>query len=320
MWTFRPILKTTLWGGDKIASFKGERFDATGIGESWEISGVEGSESVVAIGPDAGVSMSELTRIYGADLLGKKNYARFGHRFPLLVKFISTSANLSVQVHPGDELARRNGHPNGKTEMWFVIDSEDASQLALGLKRPLSCEEFRAVASSGEIEKNLNLLYVRKGDAFLIPPGTLHAIGSGILLAEIQQTSDLTYRVYDYGRCDSSGRQRELHLDLACEAVDLKAALPSPIAYRSTGESTAMLVNDSSFSVNLLSYTQGSQRDYSQLDSFVILTAVGGSAEIEDGNEKIQITQGMTLLLPATTDHIDIRPSAEFLCLESFIG
>ena len=221
MWTFLPILKSTIWGGDSIAPFKGIKTDKTAIGESWEISGVEGDESVVAAGPDKDMTLTALIDKYGEKLLGKKNFQRFGNRFPLLVKIIDAAQDLSVQVHPDDDMARRLGQANGKTEMWYVLKAKKDARLALGFTRAIGREEFRPLVESGEIENVLRFIPVRKGEAYFIPGRTVHAIGKGMMVAEIQQTSDVTYRLYDYRRKGPDGKERQLHIDLAEEASDL---------------------------------------------------------------------------------------------------
>ena len=194
MWTFNPIFKTIIWGGEKIAPFKGIKTDQTSIGESWEISGVEGSESVVTDGPDAGLTLTQLLKRYGAKLLGEKNYQKYGDTFPLLIKFIDACQDLSVQVHPTDELARERGAKFGKTEMWYVLGAEKDARLANGFNRKVDPAEYENLVETGEIMNVLNFNEIKPGDTFFIPAGRVHAIGKGAFVAEIQETASTTDR------------------------------------------------------------------------------------------------------------------------------
>lgn len=319
MWTFTPILKSTIWGGSRIAPFKGIDTQMSAIGESWEVSGVPGSESVVAEGPDAGLTLPQLIDKYGLDLLGKKNFSRFGHRFPLLIKFIDAAADLSVQVHPDDEMARRHGSPNGKTEMWYMIDAAPGARLALGFNRPVDPATLRPLLDSGDIESLLRYIPVKAGDAFLIPAGTVHAIGPGCLIAEIQQTSDDTYRLYDYRRRDAAGNLRPLHIDLAMEATDFNYTQGAPQHYTPVRDIPVCLASTPYFTTNVLHLDMEVMRDYREMDSFVILIAVRGKATVACGESKATLPAGRSLLIPASAKGVVITPEGDFSALETYI-
>lgn len=319
MWTFEPILKTTIWGGDKIAPFKGISTDIRNIGESWEISGVEGSESIVATGPDKGMTLSGLLYKYGAELLGKKNYAKFGNRFPLLIKFIDAREDLSVQVHPDDETAQRHGQHNGKTEMWFVLQADKDARLANGFIEAVDPAAYEGLVANGEIENVLNFNYIHQGEAYYIPAGRVHAIGKGSFVAEIQQTSDATYRLYDYHRKDKDGNERELHTELAKEAIDFEDTEGKKMEYTATPDIPVNIVKSPYFTTNLFSLDHQLLRDYRECDSFVALIATDGSAVIRSGTETIEIKAGTTVLIPAAANGIEINPEGTFTALETYI-
>ena len=218
--TFKPILKKVIWGGSDICPFKGITPVENGVGESWELSHVEGNYSIVDNGELEGKSLDELIRSYGKELLGKKVMERFGTTFPLLIKFIDARDNLSIQVHPDDELAKKRHNSFGKTEMWYVVDCKPESTLFLGFSRAVTPDELRRRAKDGTICEVLNRVAVHPGDVFFVRPGTVHAIGAGILVAEIQQNSDTTFRVYDYNRLGADGKPRQLHLERAAKVMN----------------------------------------------------------------------------------------------------
>src|SRR5574344_691871 len=218
---FEPILKQTLWGGDKIISFKQLNDTRTEVGESWEISAVEGSESIVAEGPDKGMTLTEVLSKYREELLGEANYARFGYKFPLLIKFIDAKQDLSIQVHPSDELAKKRHNSFGKTEMWYVINADKGARLRSGFSEQITPKEYKERVQDNTITDVLAEYEIHAGDVFFLPAGRIHSIGAGAFIAEIQQTSDITYRIYDFGRVDAkSGKPRQLHIEEAREAID----------------------------------------------------------------------------------------------------
>lgn len=321
MWKFDPIFKSTIWGGEKIDPFKHTVTDQAQIGESWEISGVSGSESIVADGPDKGLSLSQLLEKYGKSLLGERNYKRFGNRFPLLIKFIDAAADLSVQVHPDDALAQRRGEANGKTEMWYVIDADKGARLANGFKNPVDPADYEGLVESGSIEEVLNFVDIRPGDTFFIPAGRVHAIGAGSFVAEIQQTSDVTYRIYDYHRKDKNGYERQLHTELAKDAINFNDTDGNPVEYTEHPDIPVNLVRTPFFSTNVLEIDSEVMRDYSECDTFVILIAVKGEAEIACGRQTMTLRGGETLLVPASASGITINPKGNgFRALETYIA
>ena len=220
LFKFEPLLKQTIWGGNKIVAFKHIQSDMENVGESWEISGVPSDESIVANGEYKGKTLNEVLAEMKDKLVGEENYKRFGDRFPLLIKFIDARQDLSIQVHPDDETAHRQGKAMGKTEMWYVMDSDEDASLKVGLKKKITPEEYARMVEDDTICDALGNYQVKSGDCFFIPAGRIHAICSGSFIAEIQQTSDVTYRIYDYKRKDKDGNYRELHTKEAAEAID----------------------------------------------------------------------------------------------------
>lgn len=320
MWKFNDIIKTVIWGGERIAPFKEIKTSLHHIGESWELSGVPGMESEVAEGPDAGLTLTQLLEEYGAALLGERNYRRFGNRFPLLIKFIDAQADLSVQVHPDDALAHERGQSNGKTEMWYVVKADKGARLANGFNRPVDPSEYEGLVESGRIEDVLNFVDIHPGDAFFIPAGRVHAIGAGAFVAEIQQTSDCTYRIYDYHRKDKDGHERELHTELAKAAINFSDTDGNPVKYAPHPDIPVNLVRSPFFTVNLLQIDEEVMRDYSESDTFVAIVATEGRAEITCGAQTFPVHQGETLLIPATALGISIAPEGKFSALETYIS
>lgn len=312
---FSPILKETVWGGDRIPKMKKmPGFGNRTIGESWEISGVEGNESVVAEGPYTGLRLSELIDVQKEKLLGTDNYRRFGNRFPLLIKFIDARKDLSIQVHPDDETARRQGMVNGKNEMWYVLDSEPYASLRCGLSRNLSPEDVERKVADGTICDSIALYKVKAGDCFYIPAGRVHSIGAGCMIAEIQQTSDTTYRLYDYNRRDSEGNLRQLHVNEAKECMDYSSGGDNRSLYRRERNIRVPLVECDSFRTYLYDVEGRITLDYSSLDSFVILMGIKGEGTVTDGDGNKHILHGFeTVLVPAVTETLDVEGNIEFL-------
>lgn len=320
MWQFEDILKPTIWGGNSISGLKGHKSDVDGIGESWELSGVEGSLSVVADGPDKNLTLRDLVEKYGARMMGQRNFSRYGYDFPILIKFIDAKDNLSIQVHPDDEVAKKHGNSVGKTEMWYVIHTEPGSSLINGFKEPVNPDDFdKLVDGTGIIDVCRNIP-VKPGDVFLIPAGRIHSIGKGILLAEIQQTSDLTYRIFDYHRKDKDGKERQLHTDLAREAIDFNDVNGEKIRHNDVKNIPVNLVSTLHFTTNLLNLNAGMIRDYSEWDTFVVLICTDGAATIEEGTDKRHLSRGHTVLIPASSKGISILPDPEgFSALEVYL-
>ncbi|RMA58464.1 mannose-6-phosphate isomerase type 1 [Ulvibacter antarcticus] len=304
---FRPILKEKVWGGTKLSELFGKD-KGDKIGESWELSGVENNISIVLNGSLSGNSLVSLIDEYKEQLVGTKVYKRFGSKFPLLFKFIDASEDLSVQLHPNDSLAKSRHNSFGKTEMWYILHTEKDARLILGFKNDITEAEYLEKLSEKKITDILHPEPVKVGDAFFIEPGTVHAIGAGIVLAEIQQTSDVTYRIYDWDRPDIDGELRELHTDLAREAIDYKTA-DAKLKYTNKSNSAIQLCSTAYFETNKLVVTRTVERDYSNLDSFVVYMCVDGKANVEIMNTSEEIKKGETILIPACEDMVRLTSS-----------
>ena len=317
MYKFEPLLKQTLWGGDKIIPFKHLNTQTERVGESWEISGVKDNETIVANGPDKGKSLNQLVCEQKANLVGEENYQRFGDEFPLLVKFIDARQDLSIQVHPNDETARRQGKSRGKTEMWYTLESAPSAHLFNGLKKKITPEEYERMVADDTIVDALARYEVKEGDVFFIPAGRIHAIGSGCFVAEIQETSDVTYRIYDYKRKDKDGNYRELHTKEAAQSIDYTVLPNYRAGYEPILNEGVQLVECPYFTTAVYDLTEPMTLDYSELDSFVILIAVKGEGTIKANGEEMTFKMGDTILLPATTTEVKIEGTIKFL--ETFV-
>ena len=309
MYKFKPILKSTIWGGEKIVPYKQIASDQKQVGESWELSGVKGNESVVAEGPEAGTTLPQLIARHGAALLGKANFERFGEEFPLLIKFIDAQQDLSIQVHPNDELAEQRHHSKGKTEMWYVVDTAEGAHLRSGFSKQVTPEEYAASVEDNTITDILADYAIRPGDVFFLPAGRVHSIGAGAFIAEIQQTSDITYRIYDFNRRDANGNTRELHTELAKEAIDY-TVLPDYRTHYTPAQNCGVEL------VSCPYFTQARTIDLSSLDSFLVVICMGGHATLStDGGDPMPVHQGETVLVPASARTLRIEPEggAKFL-------
>ncbi len=317
---FKTILKSIIWGGDEICKFKKITPAEDGVGESWEISGVEGNISVVANGDLENKSLEELISSYKGQLVGKKNYETFGTKFPLLIKFIDARDNLSIQVHPDDELAKKRHDSFGKTEMWYVINAAPGAFLYSGFEKPITPDTYVKSIEDNTFVDYLSKHDVKKGDVFFLPAGRVHAIGAGTFIAEIQQTSNITYRIYDYNRKDANGNGRELHTELAKDAIDYKVYDEYRTSYVRKENQPVQLESCQYFTTNLLDATKDITRDYTDIDSFVIYICMGGACNIRDdkGND-LYIKQGETILIPADTENVIISPDANVLLLETYV-
>jgi mannose-6-phosphate isomerase len=306
---FEPILKQMLWGGDKLIPFKHLKVDLTGVGESWEVSGVENNESVVANGPDKGLNLTEMVRRYREELVGEANYARFGTKFPLLIKFIDAKQDLSIQVHPTDELAKKRHNSLGKTEMWYVIDADKGARLRSGFSEQITPKEYKERVLNNTITDVLQEYDIHSGDVFFLPAGRIHSIGAGAFIAEIQETSDITYRIYDFNRKDANGHTRELHTEQARDAINYEVLDDYRTHYEAEKNEPIELVACPYFTTSLYDMTEEINCDYSELDSFVIFICMEGSCKMKDneGNE-LEVCAGETVLFPATTQDVTITP------------
>lgn len=291
---FEPYLKTVIWGGDEIAAYKGIDTHLRNIGESWEVSGVPGRESVVASGPLKGRTLTDLVKECPSEILGEDVYRRFGATFPLLVKIIDAHDRLSVQVHPDEELARRRHNSVGKTEMWYIIGARPGARIYAGLNREISPGEYERRVADNTMMDVVAEYDTSVGDVFFLPPGCIHAIGAGNLLAEIQQPSDITYRIYDYDRRDAYGNPRELHTNLAKAAIDYKAMSSCKVPVGGSGD--GVLVECQYFTVSHLGL---SGREVLRFESFMVVMCLSGSVCLTAGGGSVTLTQGSTALLPA---------------------
>ena len=318
LFKFEPLLKQTIWGGNKIVAFKHIQSDMENVGESWEVSGVPGDESVVANGECKGKTLNEVLAEMKQKLVGEENYKRFGDRFPLLIKFIDARQDLSIQVHPDDDTAHRQGKAMGKTEMWYVMDSDEDASLKVGLKKKITPEEYARMVEDDTICDALGNYKVKSGDCFFIPAGRIHAICSGSFIAEIQQTSDVTYRIYDYKRKDKNGNYRELHTKEAAEAIDYTVLDDYRTEYTPVKNEATQLVSCPLFTTAVYDLTEPMTLDYSELDSFVILIALKGEGSILtlSGNS-YSFREGESILLPATTEMVKVEGNIKFL--ETFV-
>ena len=313
MFKFEPLLKQTLWGGDKIIPFKHLNTKMEQVGESWEISGVKDFETIVANGPDKGKSLNQLVSEMKDQLVGKENYERFGDEFPLLVKFIDAHQDLSIQVHPSDEVAHRQGKSHGKTEMWYALPSTPGAMLYNGLKQQITPEQYKQMVENDTITDALARYEVHEGDVFFIPAGRIHAIGAGCFVAEIQQTSDVTYRIYDFKRKDKNGNYRELHTQLAAESIDYTVLDNYRTEYEPLKNEGVQVATCPYFTTAVYDLTEPMTLDYSELDSFVILIAVKGEGRLICNGEEMPFQMGDTVLFPATTNEVRVEGEVKFL-------
>ena len=313
MYKFEPLLKQTLWGGDKIIPFKHLDAQMENVGESWEISGVKDNETIVANGEHKGKSLNELVREQKGKLVGEENYQRFGDEFPLLIKFIDARQDLSIQVHPTDEIAHRQGKSRGKTEMWYALEPTPGAQLYNGLKQQITPEQYKEMVENDTITDALARYEVRDGDVFFIPAGRIHAIGAGCFVAEIQQTSDVTYRIYDFKRKDKNGNYRELHTKEAAESINYTVLDNYRTEYNLPKNEGTQVVQCPYFTTAVYDLTEPMTLDYSELDSFVILIAVKGSGTLTADGETISFQMGDTVLIPATTSEVKVDGTVKFL-------
>ena len=316
---FNPILKEKIWGGEKLKKILHKKTAKHNVGESWELSSIKGNVSVVSNGSLKGLSLTEIIEIYKSDLVGVDVYERFGNTFPLLFKFIDAKENLSVQLHPNDEIASKRHGSFGKTEMWFVMDADDNSELNIGFSEPMNPEKYKQAIEGKNILEKLNFEKVTKGDSFFIKEGLVHAIGAGCLIAEIQQTSDVTYRIYDWDRVDSEGNERALHTDLAMEALDYGAVGAEKCSYQKEINQPSNIVVCDYFITNYLKIKDSFTRDLSHVLSFFVYICVKGSGTICVLGNIENIEAGETVLIPAKTGAVKIC-SSEMELLEISIN
>jgi mannose-6-phosphate isomerase len=311
-----------VWGGNKLSTVIGRKKKSEKIiGESWELSSVSGDLSVVTNGFLKGNNIQELIEIYMGDITGDKVYEQFGIEFPLLFKLVDSAERLSIQVHPDDEVALKRHNAYGKTEMWYVMDASEDSQIYVGFNRDLNKEEFENKVRNGSLTEVINVEKATKGDVFFLPAGRIHAIGENLLIAEIQQTSDVTYRIYDWGRENDPATAREMHTQLAGDVIDYKHHESYKTPYVPEKDSATELVNCKYFTTNLLSFSKKTDRHYADLDSFVVYMCLEGSAKIIcDDLEQTTISTGETVLIPAIFNSVCIIPENEVKLLEVYMS
>ncbi|MFJ1490728.1 type I phosphomannose isomerase catalytic subunit [Capnocytophaga canis] len=306
---FKPILKERLWGGTKLKTLFNKPIETDITGESWEVSAVKGDISVVANGEFKDKSLQELIDLYPNELLGKHVYERFGTDFPILIKFIDAREDLSIQVHPNDDLAKKRHNSFGKTEMWYVMQADPGAKLIVGFNKDVTKEEYQKHLTEGTLTDIMNYEEVSEGDTFFINTGKVHAIGGGIIIAEIQQTSDITYRVYDFNRKDKNGNLRELHTELALEAIDYQKKDDFKVSYSKSENTTNKMVDCPYFITHYLNLSENFEKKIGAEDSFHIYMCVKGSGIVSDGKTELSINQGETVLFPAVCDTLQVKTS-----------
>ena len=315
---FNPILKDKIWGGEKLKTVLNKETSLNNIGESWELSSVDGDISQVSNGTLKGQLLTQLIEGYKGDLVGEKVYEQFGNKFPLLFKFIDAKENLSIQLHPNDEIAKKLHNSFGKTEMWYVMDADESSELNIGFSEKMTPEKYKQAIENKNILEKLNFEKVTKGDSFFIKEGLVHAIGAGCLIAEIQQTSDITYRIYDWDRVDDQGNERELHTDLALEALDYNAVGANKCKYKQVVNQLSNIASCEYFTTNYIKINDLYRRDLSAITSFTVYICVGGAGTISMGAENETIRRGETVLIPANTKEVIVN-SSEIELLEVYV-
>ncbi len=318
---FTPIFKDKIWGNNKLRTYlKKDTGNITKCGESWELSGVPGNISVVSEGKLKGESLTGLMKEYKGQLISDRVFNRFGTEFPLLVKFIDANEDLSVQVHPDDHLAIKRHNSAGKTEMWYIIKADKEASLISGFNRSVNKEEYIETLRNGRIMDILNVEKAENDDVFFIPAGRVHTIGKGLLLAEIQQTSDITYRIYDFDRTDKEGNRRELHTDLSVDAIDYNYYNNYRTSYdKSKMNCVQNLVRSDYFITNRLYYSHSFERNYHELESFGIMICLEGKAQILTDGGTINISKGDVVLIPASLGKFSVQPEDAIKLLETYI-
>ena len=309
--TFTPILKDRIWGGKKLNTYLNKPLVSETTGESWEISTVPGDVSVVNNGVLKGKNINEIIELYPDDVLGKSVVARFGKQFPLLFKFIDAKEDLSIQLHPNDELARERHNSFGKTEMWYVMQADESSRLVVGFKKDSNKEEYLQELNNKNLIGLLNEYPVAKGDVFFLETGTIHAIGAGVVVAEIQQTSDVTYRIYDWDRVDANGQGRELHTELALDAINYNTT-PSKVDYQEVANQSTAIVDCPYFVTNIIALQDRFIWKKTK-DAFTVFMCTNGQFEMIVNGEILRYRMGDTVLIPACIENLTVKGKATLL-------
>ena len=308
-----------MWGGDKLNTVLNKQFEQQQVGESWEISDVKGEQTLVANGSLSGKTLKELISTYQSELVGTNVYDKFGADFPLLIKFIDAKTPLSIQVHPHDHIAKERHDSFGKNEMWYIMDADYEAEIIVGFNKELTKESYTEQLQNESLLEVLNKEQTSAGDAFYIPTGRVHAIGAGVLLAEIQQTSDVTYRIYDYNRVDkATGDTREIHNDLALAVIDISVHDSYKTIYNNKPNTSNQLIHTDYFRSNILTIDQSIKKDYSDIDSFVIYICTEGALDLTTDQGSYSLKKGETLLLPACVNQVVLAPTQEAKLLEVY--
>ena len=317
---FKPIYKELIWGGEKLREEYGKTDAPKNTGETWEISMVEDNISVVSNGFLKGNTLEEIIETYLGDMVGDSIYDRYGNFFPILIKFIHSNDNLSIQVHPDDKYAMEHHGENGKTEMWYILEAEKDSKLIVGFNQDTDREGFLKGLKEGTLVDMMNFEPVEKGDVLFMPTGRIHALGPGIVLAEIQQTSDMTYRIYDWGRTGPDGTPRELHIDHALNVMDYTRQKNYKTPYTPLLNSSVSLADCPYFTTQYIEFDQPVDKDYNLIDSFVIYMCMEGKVDIHyPGGEPVVLQKGDTILIPAALKELSLVPSEKSTLLEIFM-
>ena len=316
---FMPLYKNKVWGGNKIKSLGFDYAPLPNCGELWTLSAVKDNESVISNGFLADNTLNEALEIYMGELIGEVNYKHFGNEFPLLIKIIDANDKLSIQVHPDNHLARERGMENGKTEMWYIMEAESDAQIVDGFRKEVSKEDYQRFLELGKLEALMHIEYPEKGDVFFIPAGRVHALGKGLLLAEIQQSSDTTYRIYDYNRPGDDGKLRQLHTAEALDAIDFRVTTDGKTHYQYKTNSTVKLVECPYFTTNLIALDKPMRKDFSQLDSFVVYLCTEGIAAIRTLDTICPIHAGECVLVPAVAETVELFSEKSAKLLEIYV-
>jgi mannose-6-phosphate isomerase len=318
---FEPILKDKIWGGNSLAKHYGKKADPNRLlGESWELSALSGDLSIVSNGFLAGNNIEEVIEVYMGDVVGESVFEKFGNEFPLLIKFIEAKKDLSIQVHPNNKLAKERHNVYGKTEMWYILDNEPSSRIFTGFRQPVTKEIFNKALQDKTLVNLLNIESSVAGDTFFMPAGRIHAIGAGTVLVEIQQTSDVTYRIFDWDRKNFNGKSRELHTELALDAIDYGAAGKNKIKKELIADKTENLVSCEFFNTNIIQFNSLIKKDYNVIDSFVVYICTSGEFVIHWDKGVEIMTKGETVLLPAMITDVVLEPRPDASVLEVFIN
>lgn len=317
---FTPISKYRIWGGNKLNTYLNKGFQGEMIGESWEISDVKGDETLVSEGLFSGRTLKQLSQEFKGKLVGNAVYKAFGDEFPLLIKFIDAEKPLSIQVHPHDEIAKERHNSFGKNEMWYVMNADENAEIIVGFQQELDKNSYLDYLENNKVLEVLNTVKTKAGDAFNIPTGRVHAIGAGVLLAEIQQTSDITYRIFDYNRVDAqTGKERELHNDLALDVITFEVEDNYKTIYETAQNTSNKLIHTPYFKSNIILINEPISKDYSAIDSFVIYICTEGFVKIATEKDVFELSLGETILIPASINKLKLIPEKDSKVIEVYL-